>query len=65
MNGMETVLGMRLEDALKRLSAMGIEPRIVTTAAPRNHREGGTLRVIRVREGEIVVSAFQDDINES
>ncbi len=63
MNGMEKVLGMRLEDALKILRAMGIEPAVVTTTAPRTQREGGTLRVIRVRDGEITVSAFQDAIN--
>ena len=62
MDGMERVLGMRLEDAVTMLRGMGMEPAIVTTAAPRNQREGGTLRAIRVREGEIVVSAFQDAI---
>ena len=40
MNGMEKVLGMRLEDALKILRAMGIEPAVVTTTAPRTQREG-------------------------
>ena len=64
MSGMEKVLGMRLEDALKILADMGIEPNVVTTVAPRNQREGGTLRVIRVREGEITVSAFQDAVNQ-
>lgn len=62
MNSMEQVLGMRLEDALTLLRAEGIDPKIVTTTEPRNQREGGTLRVIRVRKGEITVSAFQDAI---
>lgn len=62
MNSMEQVLGMRLEGALAILRARGIDPKIVTTTEPRNQREGGTLRVIRVREGEITVSAFQDAI---
>lgn len=62
MIGMERVLGMRLEEALDLLRAMGMEPAVVTTVAPRTQREGGTLRVIRVREGEITVSAFQDAI---
>lgn len=59
---MERVLGMRLDEALTILHAMGINPAVVTTTEPRNQREGGTLRVIRVREGEITVSAFQDAI---
>lgn len=62
MNSMESVLGMRLDEALQILRGMGIEPEIVTTTEPRNQREGGTLRVIRVRDGEITVSAFQDEI---
>lgn len=64
MSNMECVLGMDLESALAHLRDMGIQPEIVTTCAPRNQREGGTLRVIRVREGEITVSAFQDAVNE-
>ena len=62
MSGMEKVLGMRLEDALEILRGMGMEPNVVTTVAPRTQREGGTLRVIRVRSGEIIVSAFQDAV---
>lgn len=57
---MDALLGLRLEDAQAVLRAQGIEARVISTAAPRVTREGGTLRVIRVRDGEITVSAFQD-----
>ena len=43
---------------------MGVEPEVVTACAPGTSREGGTLRVIRVRGNEITVSAFQDAIRE-
>lgn len=56
------VLGMRLEDALSLWRQQGMEePTIITTAAPRGQRSGGTLRVLRVRQGEWVVSAFLDE----
>jgi len=58
---MQCVLGMRLDDALALAYQKGLEPTIVHTSAPRAQREGGTLRVIRVREGEWTVSAFMDD----
>lgn len=61
---MDALLGLRLEDAQAVLRNQGIDVRIVRTAAPRTAREGGTLRVIRVRDGEITVSAFQDQIKE-
>ena len=57
---MQDLLGLRLEDALKRLEARGMTATVVTTQAPRVTREGGTLRVIRVRGSELTVSAFQD-----
>ena len=40
------------------------QPEVVTACAPGTSREGGTLRVIRVRGNEITVSAFQDAIRE-
>ena len=61
---MDALLGMRLEDAQAVLRAQGIDVRVVHTAAPRTAREGGTLRVIRVREGEVTVSGFQDENQE-
>ena len=59
---MQELLGLRLEDALALLEARGVTPTVITTRAPRNPREGGTLRVIRVRGEELTVSAFQDSI---
>lgn len=57
----DALLGMRLEDALAQAKALGLpEPGIITTKAPRGQRSGGTLRVVRVRENEWVVSAFLD-----
>lgn len=54
---------MRLEDALAQAKAWGLpEPEIITTQAPRSQRTGGTLRLLRVRENEWVVSAFLDDV---
>ena len=64
MERMEQVLGLEVQEAVEKLRAMGVEPEIVTTCAPRTNREGGTLRVIRVRGREITVSAFQDAIKE-
>ena len=56
------VLGMPLEAALTLCRAQGLpEPEVITTQAPRNQRSEGTLRVIRVREGQWTVSAFMDD----
>lgn len=55
------VLGMRLEDALSLCREQGAaEPAIVATHAPRGQRSEGTLRVVRVREGEWTVSSFMD-----
>ena len=57
---MQDLLGLRLEEALSILAARGVTPTVVETSAPRKQREGGTLRVIRVRGTELTVSAFQD-----
>ena len=59
---MQDLLGLRLEDALSVFAERGVTPTVVTACAPRNPREGGTLRVIRVRGTELTVSAFQDGI---
>ena len=56
----EELLGMRLEDALARLRAEGSEVRVVPSRGPRVERDGGTLRVVRVRPGELTVCAFLD-----
>ena len=57
---MSDLLGLPLEEALARLAARGETATVVQTSAPRP-RLGGTLRVVRVREGELTVSAFMDD----
>ena len=57
---MQELLGMRLEDALALMRERGLEASVISTCAPRNQQEGGTLRVIRVRGCELTVSAFQD-----
>ena len=59
---MQDLLGLRLEDALSLLKERGVTPTVVKTFAPRNPREDGTWRVIRVRGCELTVSAFQDGI---
>ena len=66
MTDWETLLGLPVEIALEKCRASGVEPKVLVTCAPRRKGEEdampreGTLRVIRVREGEITVSAFQD-----
>lgn len=69
----EYVLGMTLAQAQALLRPLGITPTVVETKAPprRNAsaeelaaRNAGTLRVIRVRGDELVVSAFLDGMPE-
>lgn len=61
-----SLLGLPLEKALEIARAWGDEPRVLVTRAPKRRGEDesapreGTLRVIRAREGELTVSAFQD-----
>ena len=57
----ETLLGLPLEEAVRRLRGEGVEPEVRYTSAPQA-REGGTLRVIRVRgEGkELTAARFED-----
>ena len=62
----ESLLGLPLEIALDKARAWGDEPKVLVTRAPQHKgaedaalREG-TLRVIRARDGELTVSAFQD-----
>lgn len=59
------LLGLPCEQALEALRARGIEDvRITEARAPRGGREGGTLRVVRVRDGgrELVAARFLDTI---
>ena len=66
MANWESLLGLPLDKALETARAWGVEPRVLVTCAPRRKGEEdtgareGTLRVIRAREGELPVSAFQD-----
>ena len=66
MANWESLLGLPLDKALETARAWGCEPRVLVTCAPRRKGEEsaaareGTLRVIRAREGELTVSAFQD-----
>ena len=63
----ESLLGLPLDRALEKARAMGLEPTIVTTCAPRHEpAQNSTLRVIRVRGEQggqsvsLTVSAFAD-----
>ena len=66
MANWESLLGLPLQTALETARAWGAEPKVLVTCAPRRKGEEsaqpreGTLRVIRAREGELTVSAFQD-----
>ena len=66
MANWQSLLGLPLDTALETARAWGIEPKVLVTCAPRRKGEEesavreGTLRVIRAREGELTVSAFQD-----
>ena len=61
-----SLLGLPLDKAVETARAWGVEPKVLVTCAPRRKGEDesavreGTLRVIRAREGELTVSAFQD-----
>ena len=61
-----TQQGLPLDKAVGTARAWGVEPKVLVTCAPRRKGEEeagareGTLRVIRAREGELTVSAFQD-----
>ena len=61
-----SLLGLPLDKALETARAWGSEPKVLVTCAPRRKGEAdtgtreGTMRVIRAREGELTVSAFQD-----
>ncbi len=69
MANWDALLGLPLDSALQNARAMGLEPRVLVTRAPKRRGDDapvdpqGTLRVIRVRERdglELTVSAFQD-----
>ena len=61
-----SLLGLPLDKAVETARAWGVEPKVLVTCAPRRKGEEdtgmreGTLRVIRARNMELTVSAFQD-----
>ena len=61
---MSELLGMRMEDALDRLRRHGMDAEVVVSSSPRGERPDGSLRVVRVRPGQITVCAFMDGIPE-
>ena len=62
MQDMKDLLGMRLEDALALLRERGETAEVVISASPRGQREDGTLRVVRIRPGQITACAFMDGV---
>ena len=58
---MMNLLGLRHEEALRRLREAGIEPQVLYTAAPGGQAEGA-YRVVRVREEgrELTAACFAD-----
>ena len=66
MANWESLLGLPLDQALETARAWDCEPKVLVTCAPRRKGEEdsavreGTMRVIRVHEGTLTVSAFQD-----
>ena len=66
MANWEALLGLPLDKALDIARTWGVEPKVLVTCAPLRKGEEesavreGTLRVIRARDGELTVSAFQD-----
>ena len=57
----EELLGLPLEEALRRWEAEGRPaPAVTQTQDPRGARPEGTLRLVRVREGSWTVARFAD-----
>lgn len=63
---MTALLGLPLEEAIRRLRAEGVEPTVDITRAPRRPEGIGALRVVRVSENGRVVTAcaFLDTLRE-
>ena len=66
MANWQSLLGLPLDVALRIVRTWGCEPKVLVTCAPRRKGDEdtgmreGTLRVIRAKEMELTVSAFQD-----
>lgn len=63
----EHLLGLPLEEAVRRLGALGVEPTVTVSRALRRPEGVGALRVVRVRDGgrELVACAFVTEIAEA
>lgn len=61
------VLGLPLDEAIQRLAAQGIQPKVTISRAPRRPEEVGALRVVQVRDGGagLVACAFVQDLKEA
>ena len=60
------MLGLPLEEAIRRLDAVGVEPAVIVSRAPRRPEGVGVLRVVRVQdEGrKLTACAFVDGLAE-
>lgn len=58
----ERLLGLPLEEAVRRLRALGVEPAVLISRAPRRPEGVGAFRVVRVQEDgrKLTVCAFFD-----
>lgn len=54
------LLGLPVVEAAAILRSEGVEPVITITRAPRDERQGGVLRVIRVSGSELTCAAFHE-----
>lgn len=59
-------MGMPLDEAVRRLEAVGIQPAVTISRAPRRPDGVGVFRVVRVQNGgrELTVCAFIDVLKE-
>lgn len=62
----DALLGLPLDEALRRLDAEGVRPAVTVSRAPRRPEGVGALRVVRVRDGgrQLVACAFVDRVRE-
>jgi hypothetical protein len=58
---MTLLLGLTLTEALEEFRAAGLAQPLVVRVQPEKHPEG-TERVIRVRDGELLVARFPDRV---
>lgn len=60
------LLGLPLDEAIRRLDAEGVQPAVTVSCAPRRPEGVGALRVVCVREGgrQLIACAFTDLVKE-